>query len=231
MHAVSHWGPTDIQEHLRIQAVESVWSEYHRLTWTHETPGRLYLEQLQQYCEVFTQQATSIFSGNVSESSFSYSGALQLNTDHSETWGNRSDTTKWIKMSKCSVWARSSSFIQSAPVSEDIHLAWTAVNIWHHTTQKVPRMASVNSRDTRFRNFDAYTYTIQWHTLWHVQGIPSSSFSICGSKMCHQIWEWAAYCEIVVAKTDWNWMEKLCCGVCSPDCQPVCRASLLYSDW
>ena len=57
-----------------------------------------------------------------------------------------------------------------------MHHIWIAVNIWRHTTSKVPRMASVNGRETSHRDCDAYARTIQWHTIKHAQDIPSSSY-------------------------------------------------------
>lgn len=82
--------------------------------------------------------------------------------------------------------------------------------------EKIPCMASINSREASHRDFDAYAYPIQWHTLQHAQDAPSYRFFICGSTTCHQIWEWATYCKTVEAmatKTDWNWAEELCCWV------------------
>ena len=54
---------------------------------------------------------------------------------------------------------------------------------------------------------DAYEHNIQRHAI-HAQGI---RFSVCGS---NQVRAWTTNCETVeavVAKTNWNWKEELCC--------------------
>ena len=59
-----------------------------------------------------------------------------------------------------------------------MYLIWIAVNIRHHTTWKVPSMASMNGRETSHQTVmpTHAPCTIQWHTIQHAQDIPSSSF-------------------------------------------------------
>ena len=116
IHAVSHWGPTHMQEHLRIQAVESVWGECHwqtRMgTWN---PGRLYLELHQQFWWGLTATYT------IGDFHFLWECLSHLPhilghsswTRITAMWGNRLDAIRWTKMSKCSVWVMSLSSTHS----------------------------------------------------------------------------------------------------------------------